>query len=75
MTPADESTMRSLHKTIDAVGTEMANLRFNTAIAKLVELNNEGHQTRRSATRNYGAHGPDVGTPWRLISAKRCGSC
>ena len=39
--PADESTMRSLHKTIDAVGTEMANLRFNTAIAKLVELNNE----------------------------------
>lgn len=37
----DETTMRSLHKTIDAVGTEMINLRFNTAIAKLVELNNE----------------------------------
>jgi leucyl-tRNA synthetase len=39
--PADEATLRSLHKTIDAVSTEMANLRFNTAIAKLVELNNE----------------------------------
>ncbi|MCL4120198.1 UNVERIFIED_CONTAM: hypothetical protein GTU68_022972 [Idotea baltica] len=38
---ADEATLRSLHKTIDAVGTEMVNLRFNTAIAKLVELNNE----------------------------------
>jgi len=38
---ADEATMRSLHKTIEAVSTEMLNLRFNTAIAKLVELNNE----------------------------------
>ena len=37
----DDATTRSLHKTIDAVGTEMINLRFNTAIAKLVELNNE----------------------------------
>ena len=38
--PSDELN-RSLHKTIDAVTTEMSNLRFNTAIAKLVELNNE----------------------------------
>jgi len=38
---ADEATVRSLHKTIEAVSTEMLNLRFNTAIAKLVELNNE----------------------------------
>ena len=29
-----------LHKTIDTVRTEMEALRFNTAIAKLVELNN-----------------------------------
>jgi len=39
--PADEATTRSMHKTIDAVTTEMSNLRFNTAIAKLVELNND----------------------------------
>jgi len=39
--PADEAIIRSLHKTIDAVTTEMTNLRFNTSIAKLVELNNE----------------------------------
>jgi len=37
---ADEATLRAMHKTIDAVSTEMTNLRFNTAIAKLVELNN-----------------------------------
>jgi len=37
----DDTILRSMHKTIDAVSTEMNNLRFNTAIAKLVELNNE----------------------------------
>jgi len=38
---ASDDLRRSLHRTIDAVSTEMSNLRFNTAIAKLVELNNE----------------------------------
>ena len=38
---ADDATLRAMHKTIDAVTTEMSNLRFNTAIAKLVELNND----------------------------------
>jgi leucyl-tRNA synthetase len=38
--PADEETRRILHRTIDAVGTEMAAMRFNTAIARLIELNN-----------------------------------
>ena len=37
-----------LHKTIDVVRTEMEALRFNTAIAKLVELNN--HVTKLDAT-------------------------
>jgi leucyl-tRNA synthetase len=37
--PSDE-TRRLLHKTIDAVRTGMEELRFNTAIAKLIELNN-----------------------------------
>ncbi|MBB4892488.1 leucyl-tRNA synthetase [Streptomyces olivoverticillatus] len=36
----DEATLRALHKAIDGVGQDMANLRFNTAIAKVTELNN-----------------------------------
>jgi len=36
----DEATLVLLHRTIDVVRTEMDNLRFNTAIAKLIELNN-----------------------------------
>jgi leucyl-tRNA synthetase len=38
--PADDETRRLLHRTIDTVRTEMDALRFNTAIAKLIELNN-----------------------------------
>ena len=37
---ADEQTLRLLHKTIDAVAADYASLGFNTAIAKLIELNN-----------------------------------
>ena len=40
-TPADEATRKLLHRTIDVVRTEMDALRFNTAIAKLIELNND----------------------------------
>jgi leucyl-tRNA synthetase len=39
-TPADEETRRILHRTIDAVRADMAKLQFNTAIARLFELNN-----------------------------------
>ena len=39
-TPADDDTRKLLHRTIDVVRTEMDALRFNTAIAKLIELNN-----------------------------------
>ncbi|MEO6571421.1 MAG: leucine--tRNA ligase [Ilumatobacteraceae bacterium] len=39
-TPADDATVKLLHRTIDVVRTEMDALRFNTAIAKLIELNN-----------------------------------
>ena len=38
--PADAETARLLHRTIDVVRTEIEALRFNTAIAKLIELNN-----------------------------------
>jgi leucyl-tRNA synthetase len=46
--PADEATRRLLHRTIHTVRTEMDALRFNTAIAKLIELNN--HVTKLGAT-------------------------
>ncbi|MFJ6629823.1 leucine--tRNA ligase [Streptomyces sp. NPDC091376] len=36
----DETTLRALHKAIDGVGQDMAAMRFNTAIAKITELNN-----------------------------------
>ena len=39
-TPAPLELRRLLHKTIEGVGNDMENLRFNTAIAKLIELNN-----------------------------------
>jgi leucyl-tRNA synthetase len=39
-TPADADTRKLLHRTIDVVRAEMDALRFNTAIAKLIELNN-----------------------------------
>ncbi|MBB5791994.1 leucine--tRNA ligase [Jiangella mangrovi] len=45
--PADEATKRVLHRTIDAVRTEMEAMRFNTAIARMIELNN--HLTKLDA--------------------------
>jgi leucyl-tRNA synthetase len=36
----DDDTLRALHHTIDGVRADMEHLRFNTAIAKLIELNN-----------------------------------
>ena len=39
-TDADDATRRLLHRTIAGVRDDMDGLRFNTAIAKLVELNN-----------------------------------
>ena len=39
-TPIDDATNRVLHRTIDAVRADYAGLGFNTAIARLTELNN-----------------------------------
>ncbi|MER8087463.1 leucine--tRNA ligase [Streptomyces sp. NPDC087532] len=39
-TEPSEETLRALHKAIDGVGQDMAGMRFNTAIAKVTELNN-----------------------------------
>ena len=38
--PADDDTRRLLHRTIASVRADMDELRFNTAIARLTELNN-----------------------------------
>jgi leucyl-tRNA synthetase len=45
----DEATLRALHKAIDGVHADYANMRFNTAGAKLIELNN--HVTKTYGTR------------------------
>ncbi len=37
----DDELRRLLHRTIDGVGADMDSLRFNTAISKITELNNE----------------------------------
>jgi leucyl-tRNA synthetase len=38
--PADDETRKLLHRTIDTVGRDMEEMHFNTAIARLIELNN-----------------------------------
>ncbi|MFG3355100.1 leucine--tRNA ligase [Streptomyces sp. NPDC048001] len=46
-TEPDEDTLRALHKAIDGAGQDLGALRFNTAIAKITELNN--HLTKGGA--------------------------
>ncbi|WP_030239865.1 leucine--tRNA ligase [Streptomyces sp. NRRL S-455] len=43
----DEETLRALHKAIDGVRGDLEGMRFNTAIAKVTELNN--HLTKAGA--------------------------
>ncbi len=50
--PADDDTLRTLHRSIAAVRAGMETLRFNTSIARITELNN--HLTARF---------PDGGVP------------
>ncbi|PJE94271.1 leucine--tRNA ligase [Streptomyces carminius] len=51
----DEETLRAVHKAVDGVRKDMENLRFNTAIAKITELNN--HATRlREVPRSVAEH-------------------
>ena len=72
--PADDETRRLLHRTIDAVTERDGPLRFNTAIAKLIELNN--HLTKlsrpsrggRAARADAGAALPHVAEElWRRL--------
>lgn len=50
-TAADEDTLRALHKAIDGVAQDMAAMRFNTAIAKVTELNNHLTKTGGALSR------------------------
>ena len=54
-TPADEATRRAVHRTIDGVRSDLQALRFNTAIAKITELNN--HLTKAYADGAHAARG------------------
>ncbi|MDX3453118.1 leucine--tRNA ligase [Streptomyces sp. ME02-8801-2C] len=47
----DEATLRALHKAIDGVRQDLEGLRFNTAIAKVTELNNHLTKTGGPVTR------------------------
>jgi leucyl-tRNA synthetase len=60
--PADETTRRLLHRTIEGVRADMEALRFNTAIAKLIELNNHLTASGAAVTR-------DVAEPLVLMLA------
>ncbi|SEN26137.1 leucine--tRNA ligase [Actinacidiphila rubida] len=51
-TEPDEETLRALHKAIDGVSGDMAGLRFNTAIAKITELNNHLTKSGRPVPRS-----------------------
>src|SRR3954452_25107266 len=60
-TPADTDTQRVLHRTIAGVRDDMDAMRFNTAIAKLIELNN--------VLTKLGGCPPDVPEPLVLMVA------
>ena len=62
--PADDATIRLLHRTIDGVRADLDNLRVNTAISKLIELNN--HLTKQ------GRCPADVAEPLVLMIAPLC---
>jgi leucyl-tRNA synthetase len=62
---ADEETRRILHRTIDAVRSDMAKLQFNTAIARLFELNNR----LTAVVGESGAAPLEVVTPMTLMLA------
>jgi leucyl-tRNA synthetase len=46
----DQETERILHRVIDAVRSDMEDLRFNTAIARLIELTNRATSVAGDAT-------------------------
>ena len=67
-TPAGEDLRRALHRCIDGVRADMEALRFNTAIAKLIELNN----VLTPYVAEHGACPQEVATPLAKMLAPLC---
>jgi leucyl-tRNA synthetase len=63
--PADDETRRLLHRTIAAVRDDLGALRFNTAVARLFELNN--HLTQ--VVQQQGSAPREVAVPLALMTA------
>jgi leucyl-tRNA synthetase len=65
-TALDEETLRALHRTVAGVREDFAEMRYNTAVAKLIELNNH-------VTKTFGDGGPRaVMEPMVLMLAPLC---
>ncbi|WP_263170498.1 leucine--tRNA ligase [Streptomyces sp. SCSIO ZS0520] len=52
----DGDTLRALHKAVDGVRQDLAGLRFNTAIAKITELNNHVTKNAGAVPRTVAEH-------------------
>ena len=65
---ADDETNRLLHRTIHAVRADMEELRFNTAIAKMMELSNAIVRARESGLAGTDAYAEAVDTLLRLLA-------
>ena len=76
--PADDETRRVLHRTIDAVARDMEAMSFNTAIARLFELNNhltQVVQERGTAPREVAPLFMEGLTERSMVSRGRRGPC
>jgi leucyl-tRNA synthetase len=62
--PADDETRKVLHRTIASVRDDMAGLKFNTAVARLTELNN-----RLTQVAEQGGSAREVAEPLVLMVA------
>ena len=72
-TRADDDTRALLHRTIDAVRADMGSLEFNTAIARLFELNNRLTQVVAESGQRAGRSGALDGAHARAAHAARRG--
>jgi leucyl-tRNA synthetase len=72
-TPIDDATNRVLHRTIDAVRADYAGLGFNTAIARLTELNNALTKLPGECPARPPSRSCSWSRPSRRTSPKSCG--
>ncbi len=70
----DEDTLRALHKAIDGVAQDMAAMRFNTAIAKITELNNHLTKSGGASPARSPSSSSCWSPRWRRTSPRSCGA-